>query len=339
VDIGRALLGVQSISATQNKAVKTIIGKLAVEIEKSNAITRITAQDIGLALFGLRAQTDSSLPEIQSILSALTMTIKQCKDQFTPQIITMAMLGLSSLSPSQEVYNTLSALSDKLKQVDSISVGSLVYSLKKMSSDVPEVRSFLKKLTPLIHSCKSQLKSQDLANAYYGLCNMDNDHTEVVDLIRALNEKLMSAKSSVQFSAQGISNSISGFQSMQLSASDDVINTSLEIFADKLEECNADFSAVNIANIVFGLQGMSSDVVGARAVLQAVLPKMAKSTDKFTERDIGYCLAGLSSMQNNPCEESQAVLSELNFKVVQSGFGDQPVVQVKMYGKGVRIKK
>ena len=339
VDIGRALLGVQSISATQSEAVKTIIGKLAVEIEKTNVVTRIRAQDIGLALFGLRAQVDSSLPEIKRILTALTMSIKVSKDTFTPQVITMAMLGISSLSPSQEVYDLLCALRDKLTKVDAVSVGSLVFSLKKMSSDVPEVRSFLKKLIPLIYSCQSQLKSQELANAYYGLCNMDNDHTEVVDLIKALNEKLKTAKSSVQFTAQGISNSISGFQSMQLSASDDVINQSLEIFADKLEECKDDFSAVNIANVVFGLQGMSSDVVGARAILQAVLPKMVKSTDKFTERDIGYCLAGLSSMQNSPCEESQAILSELNFKVVQSGFGDQPVVQVKMYGKGVRMVK
>ena len=84
---------------------------------------------------------------------------------------------------------------------------------------------------------------------------------------------------------------------------------------------------------------MSSEVEGARAVLQAVLPKMVKSTDLFTERDIGYCLAGLSSMQNSVCEESQAILSELNFKVVQAGFGDKPSVVVKMYGKGVRLVK
>jgi len=343
IDIGRALLGVQSISATQSEAVQEIIGKMAVEIEKSNGIIRITAQDIGLALFGLRAQVDSSLPEIKNVLTALTKSIKLCKDStFSPQVLTMAMLGLSSLSSSQEVYTTISALSDKLSKVDAVSIGSLVFSLKKLLSDAPEVKAFLKKLIPLIDSCQSKLNSQELANAYYGLSNMDNDHSEVVDLIRALNVKLKEAKS-VQFTAQGISNSISGFQSMQLSLSDgkpkgkDEITTALEILADKLDECTEDFSALNIANIIFGLQGMSSEVEAARAVLQAVLPKMIKSTDKFTERDIGYCLAGLSSMQSNPCEESNAILSELNFKVVQAGFGDKPSVVVKMYGKGVRL--
>lgn len=342
IDISRSLLGMYSIDAAKSDAIKTIIGKLAVEIEKSNGIIKLSARDIGRGMFGLRAQVDSSLPEIKSILSALTKSIMLNKESsFSPQVMTMAMLGLSSLSPSQELYRIVYALSDKLAKIDAASIGSLIFSFKKMSSDAPEVKVFLKKLTPLIVSCQlRQLTSQELANAYYGLSNFDNEHIEVVDLIRALNEKLLESKTSIQFTAQGISNSISGFQSMQLNTSDDVINTALEILADKLEECKDDFSAVNIANVIFGLQGMSSEVEGARAVLQAILPKMVSSTEKFTERDIGYCLAGLSSMQaNSVCDESQAVLSELNFKVVQSGFGDQAVVKVKMYGKGVRLVK
>jgi hypothetical protein len=126
---------------------------------------------------------------------------------------------------------------------------------------------------------------------------------------------------------------------MQLSTTDTIISTALELLADKLEDCNEVFSAANIANIIFGLQGMSSDVKGARAILVAVLPKMLNSVDKFTDRDIGYCLAGLSTMQSNMCDESKALLSELNFKVVRAGFGDQPVLQIKLYGKGVKLIK
>jgi hypothetical protein len=67
--------------------------------------------------------------------------------------------------------------------------------------------------------------------------------------------------------------------------------------ADRLEACKGLMPPLDLSNALFGLQGVSSDSEGVRAVLNALLIKMRESEGVYTGRDIGYSLAGLSAMQ------------------------------------------
>lgn len=83
---------------------------------------------------------------------------------------------------------------------------------------------------------------------------------------------------------------------------------------------------------------MSADYEEVRAVLAALFPKLTECTDIFSERDLGYCLAGLSNMQQYLYSEVDQIVEDLQLKVAQSGLGGLQSVTFLKFGRGIRVK-
>jgi hypothetical protein len=112
----------------------------------------------------------------------------------------------------------------------------------------------------------------------------------------------------------------------------------LNILADKLEACTDVMPPQDMSNALFGLQGISySDEI--KIMLNVLISKMKESDGIYSGRDIGYSLAGLSSMQPIVHDEVHEIFEELCIKVAKSEFKGQPNLLFLQFGKGVRVKK
>lgn len=112
----------------------------------------------------------------------------------------------------------------------------------------------------------------------------------------------------------------------------------LNELADKLELCKEIMPPQDISNALFGLQGIeySNDI---KIILSILTSKMQESDGIYSGRDIGYSLAGLSSMQPIVHDEVHEIFEELCLKVAKSEFKGQPNLLFLQFGKGVRVKK
>ena len=150
--------------------------------------------------------------------------------------------------------------------------------------------------------------------------------------------KLEESKGEV-FTSQGIGNAISGFQSMSLSDDVETISKALGLFADIIEASSLPMSARDISNAMFGLQGMTADCDGVRAVIIALTEKIRNTTDIFTSRDIGYCLSGLSLMQNTVYDEVNEFIDELTIQTSRSELKGEPNLSFFLFDRGIKVKK
>jgi hypothetical protein len=116
------------------------------------------------------------------------------------------------------------------------------------------------------------------------------------------------------------------------------VSVALNILADKLEACTDVMPPQDMSNALFGLQGISySNEI--KIMLNVLISKMKLSDGIYSGRDIGYSLAGLSSMQPIVHDEVQEIFEELCMKVARSEFQGQPNLLFLQFGKGVRVKK
>ena len=174
LDIGRALYGLQSMSAESCPNVLPALNRMALSVRTSRG--PLYARDAGLALFGLKSHIEEGV-EVKEILSAITSRLSMSEDIMNAKSASMAMMGLQGLtSESKEVCDLLMLLGSRIGTLDSQACGNILYSMKKMTSNKSEVRAFLAALAPKIEACDEAMSSQELANAFYGKTNLVDVH-------------------------------------------------------------------------------------------------------------------------------------------------------------------
>lgn len=188
---------------------------------------------------------------------------------------------------------------------------------------------------------KQAMTALELCIAYTGLAGMNSKHVEVLKLLSALNrefERSLTAGCGV-FEAHLVANAIAGFQSMAHEDSPEVA-LALGLWADRLDECKSVLTPPQLANVLYGMQGMSSNCPEVRAILQALLPKLSESSEPYSKRDMGMSLVGLSTMRPlvGVHEEVQQVIGELNMKLASTPFGGDPNVRFVQKGKSIHLR-
>eukprot|EP00981_Chlorochromonas_danica_P002789 scaffold539_cov187-Ochromonas_danica.AAC.10 len=288
-------------------------------------------------------------------------------EYLSPQGFSMCVKGLHGIfenSPfKSNVYRILSIITEKVVSLDGQAIGNTLYSMRSMPAEHADVRSTLSRLSPLIEaSMQSEsgiMKTQEIANAFFGLQQMSSLYTEVLDIVRLLTLKLKQSRAVrnlpvLNFSAQEIANAISGLQTMSNSdKGSEIVREALGLLAEELEGCSEPMSPREIAYTCFGLQGFDSNCDEARAVLLALLPKLralsdnpdpktaAASNDEsknlFSLRDISYCLTGLSGMQRFTYSEIDDFVEELLLQITRTPLGAHVEVEFKQFGQGFRV--
>lgn len=117
------------------------------------------------------------------------------------------------------------------------------------------------------------------------------------------------------------------------------VAVALGSLADKLEGCTDVMSPYDLANALFGLQGISGESLDVRVLLNAYVTKMRQSDGVYSGRDIGYSLIGMSAMQPPMHDIVHEIFEELCVKVSRSEFKGQSNLLFMQFGKGIRVKR
>lgn len=354
LDIARTLYGLQSVSCDDCFEILPVLRLVKAQIGRSKEV--FTSREIGMSLYGLKSQT-AKYSEVQDVVRAIAQHVARygLKDGLTPQSLSMVMMGLQGMSSTSgngvlELLHVLTPLAKAQTRVmDAQACGNVLYGLQSMSSNETEVRAFLKVLAVSMEACTEDMSPQELCNAYYGLQNMDSIHGEVIQVLRVLNDKLEKTSLVVghAFTAQGLGNAVSGFQTMTTDDSAEV-GRGLALWGEKISQSKNVMAPHELGNALFGLQGVSKESSEVQSLLGALLVKMRESEGIFSARDIGFALCGLNglrskleeggSISSNSSPELSDIMKELNFKVALTEFGGEPNLLFLQFGKAIRVK-
>lgn len=344
-EISRIFYGLQETSLYKKPALQSLLSVVHEWLSASDE-TVFSGRDVGMTLYGFKSQSyKERIPLVISLLATLTNKVSPAPSDkprpntfyFNAQSASMAFMGLQSLNGSTAVYAIIDAIIPRIAELDQRGASTILFSLRHLSSSHPTTCKLIAKLVPLMRSVH-HLTSQEIANSLWGLQGMDGRVTEVAQLFEIVAALLEEIPSTVTFSGPEISMAISGLQSCGDECP--AVIKILGLLADRLESCSDKLRSFEIANILFGLQGMSGEHDACRAVLVALLPKMKECIAPFSARDIAFSMVGLSTMQPSAVTFSEIwlVLEELNLKFSQSEIKGATQLDFSVFGKGIKLK-
>ena len=402
-NVGQALKGLSGMSSDYDET-RMLLTALEPKIIGCKDI--ITAVDVANSLSGLQEMT-SECPEVRSMLVALTPMIQKCEEILQPEAVGDALFGLQGLSSdSTEVLQLLQALAPRVKEtekspptsasdkpviarplrgpfkrdpdydgiptLDSRAVANAMYGLRRMSSDLPEVRlllgalaprilsckmtmnahhigqafnglqgltscklevrAILTALTPRVHECTQPFSSEILGDALYRLRRMSSDSSEVRELIAALAPKVKGCLHPL--SSRAVGKALYGLQGMSSEYAE--VRTLIRLLCPKVEGCMKPLSGKSLYYALSGLQELSSEYREVRSLLAALIPKIHSCSEVMSSDTLTRSMYGLQGIDTT-CSEGQALISALALKVKenQTQLLQQEVVSADIIGKAL----
>jgi hypothetical protein len=165
--IGNAVYGIQSIGDAAE--VQQLLEALVFHLDRVR--NPLTAQEVRNALYGLKSQFGSTLG-VRRFCSSMAVQMKRCVDEFRPQDIANALVGLRWLGDSKEVQSVLSELVVKAcecsEPFDAHAIGDSLYGLQSPGKS-SEMRHMLAVLRSKVDQCWKDLNPQEIGHAADGL--------------------------------------------------------------------------------------------------------------------------------------------------------------------------
>lgn len=287
----------------------------------------LSQQGLRMCMRGLAKADKSSSTEVGAILAALG-----------------SLISSSSSSSS----------SSELSRLSGYTLSVTLNALNGAKCDAPAVKSLVAVLAASLKKERLRLEAEglpvpqltatEICHCFFGLQNLDSSHPEVIALLSELmpRSRFVPAEDSpaeLQYTPSGLGFAVTGFQTMS-SEDSPVVVEALGLFSDKIDSLPQAMQPTDVANALFGLQGMLASHEDVRAVVSALTSQMQKSHGQFSPRDISFCLQGLSEMEKHAelgVEEVQALLSELNLKVALSPLKGHLELRFKTFGTGGKV--
>lgn len=155
-----------------------------------------------------------------------------------------------------------------------------------------EVKALLSAIAFKIPELTTEMTSQELGNALYGLQKMSSDAKEVREVMFALSNQLTRYFNQYDES----------INAAPRDEDDDDDNGDLKKLLNSNRVSNFSMSPQLISNALYGLQNMSDSMRDTRYVLAAILPAIKNPTEPFSSLAVGLALYGLQSMTANSVE-------------------------------------
>ena len=376
-DVAKSIYGFKSVS-TPSSEVLGALSVLSAPLIEGGLTSELTPKDVATMLYGTRFLVEHAGEnvEIQAILAAAALRLltmvrdsagKGEGEGLTQQGLRMCMRGLAKADKegSTEVGAILAALGSlisssgpadaaELSRLSGYTLSVTLNALNGAKCDAPAVKSLVTVLAAALKRERLQLEAEGLpvpqltatevCHCFFGLQNMDSSHPEVIALLSELVPRSRfvpgeDTPSELQYSSAGLGFAVTGFQTMS-SEDSPVVVEALGLFSDKIDSLPQTMKPTDMANALFGLQGMLATHEDVRAVVSALTNQMQKCHDQFSPRDISFCLQGLSDMERHGelgVEEVQALLSEINLKVALSPLKGHLELRFKTFGTGGKV--
>ncbi len=251
--LGPALSGLKRMS-NENIEVKRLLRHIHSSILAQSGgsgmninVRDITDQHIGSSFYGLQSMTMDYFtyqenPELNDVLHALLIVLKNSKRRFAVRSIAMGMYGLQGMSSEISVVSKIvGSLGLRLRSdCDDYTgqhIAMMLYGLKSMIH-TKDIDSFLYKLSDILLTTKHTMTYSQIASAIYGLQNMSANRPAIRRIMEALAMKLrvlMSSNSaqSPPLTGQDVAMIMHGMK--QMCSESAQIQSFLDVFADAIE--------------------------------------------------------------------------------------------------------
>lgn len=191
--ISNALYGLRGLNDC-DPGVEKLLSAIHATIQRSIAVKgpdekciSMTPQGIGSAFFGLQGFSCSS-PSASSILAALTASLDRLSTESALTQTPKSNLSVPMPNTTTEGWRERSA-----PILDSQAFANILLGLKSCSCQTAEVKGILRSLSKHLTSHKSVLasiKANELSMAIAGLSGMRSETSEVVGLLKIINDAL-----------------------------------------------------------------------------------------------------------------------------------------------------
>jgi len=168
-----------------------------------------------------------------------------------------------------------------------------------MSSEHEIIRTFISILTTKIESSPVLLKSYEISSIMIGLQGLCPSHSEVQNLLSALEEKFNRFKGDL--SPQGVANCIYGLQRFGLTTAPIISRFVLSI-TKLISRQEGILGPQGVAMVMYGLMKLGSGSDEARGLIKAILPWI-KGNHVYNSKElllsgfeVGIALSGLRNM-------------------------------------------
>ena len=250
--------------------------------------------------------------EVRKFLTLLKDHLRSSTEEYSAAKVMTALSGLRSMSSDEkEVRDLVAVLSEKLEQCDaSIHSPKLyrgMYGLKCMNSDSEEVRGLLRLIKDHIEQCDETFDNETITSMILGMQSMTSGYKEVRDILTILTAKVEASKDG--FHAGQV---LMGLRNMKNSP--EVLGL-VKAFADNFKNYadgnDYEFSPHEVANTLFGLQGLSSNFYHVRYLLKAIKPLLDSCKAPLYDSAASGSFTGLKNLTSD-WQEVRDILSILN---------------------------
>jgi hypothetical protein len=296
-EVGTALLGLQCMRSVDSNVLELVV---ALTEKIGERTERMSSDTMSNALHGLQNMS-SAAQEVRTLLTVLLPAFQHSTEQMNAAQLDRALYGMRGMNSAHtEVRTILGILKEKIQtctqKLSAQTISQAVNSLLHMSSDDAEVRELLVVLTSKMkdttlkedegnevhnsgrsggHS-NSSMDGQVIANALYGLQNMNSNSTEVLDLLVVLTSKMKNASIVGIRGVGGTGVGVGGIGGVP-----------------------EDLTGQAIANALYGLQNMSSGCIDVQGLLVSIVERI-EETPNLTAAQLSNALYGIIPLCSSP---------------------------------------
>jgi hypothetical protein len=332
--MGNSLYGLQGMRS-QHPEVRAVVSALTDKLLSS--CLDLNAQEMGNALYGLQ-NMDSRCVEVRRLVAALTQKVSSSQHELTSQEIGNAMFGLQGMSTTvAETRILVRQIAVKTLHshaiLDPQGVSNSLLGIQRMSSDSRDVRLMIKALSTKIEHSWKLLSAQHVSNSLYGMQCMCSSESEVQYLLKALLPKIISCRD--EMTVKHLSFSLFGLRNC--SSDHENVRSVLLALKEKLALCalpsttsggngGGFWSLHAICMVMFGMQGMSSEVDEISQLLTVFANKLSITSDLVPILNAGQSPEG-SALEGLPAVDGD-LLSNGIFGMQRMSTQNKEVVQL-----------
>jgi hypothetical protein len=307
-EICKALYGMGCMSS-YHEEVRDVLALLVPRIQAMPG-NELTAQGIGMAIYGMRGMDVVNHVEVQDILESLAPHVKSMNNPLDSQALGNVLYGMYLMPTTEravriflrEFVKKLYDMPSTIRQRD---LGMAMYGVHFMSAEYLEIQHLFRVLAS--HAVKMQrLPPVTVAHCLYGMYGKPGSNDDVRRLLGVLATHIESMEGKMTPAQLGMAfhgmNRLGGRSVCTNSVSPELAAV-LNSMARHVQNVDGELSGREIAIIIYGLQGMGSEVPAVCNVLASVVPHIEKLSDPLKSHEISQSLMGMQYM----CVESAEV--------------------------------
>ena len=281
---------------------KKLINALVDKLEQSN-ITFENGYQIGSSCFGLRSISRHG-PVINRLVDTISTMIDRSNNIIlSSNNINSICFGIRALNGLENsTYKLVDALTKKLTLVDANDItvetlSILCYTLNGLNGDKQNTYQLIDQIIRLLQGCKQSFNQIFIADAFYGLQNVNGSHSSTIQLVKELTKQLKQLPYEDKDDSFMLS-MICYYGLRNLNGNEESTKELVNQLTHMINKSTYEFDAKAISRIGLSLRSLDGQDNDTKLLVKALTNKIIQSNAVFSSSTIGAC-SGLRNLDGD----------------------------------------